>query len=238
MSAAAVTAPKVREWKTFAFEGCTVKAAADGSDTGEFSGYASTWAKDLTGDQIAPGAFAQSITVKKGKIPIFFNHDSDQWIGFSTALAEDHKGLMLNGQLALKTSMGADAYQLLQAAQAIDFRVGMSIGFMTEEFEWDGDSRILTTIDLWETSLTPFPANQRAFVGDVKSSLRDFEKRLRDVGGFSVNDAKRIVSLASGDPDAHRLAPVRDVREGRSTLHAMANARRLEGIKTLWPQCR
>jgi HK97 family phage prohead protease len=226
-------------WKSFALEGLRLDrkqtpAATDPTDPkfpqmgampmmGMFSGYASTWAKDLEGDRIAPGAFAQSIADQKGKIPIFLNHDSDNWIGFSTALAEDHKGLMLNGALALNTSNGSDVYQLLLAAQEVDFRVGMSIGFVATDFEEDGTTRVLKTIELWETSITPFPANQRAYVDDVKT-LRNMEKRLRDAGGFSSSDAKRIVallarSMPSADADGSRPAPARDVREVRPTLN-------------------
>jgi HK97 family phage prohead protease len=212
--------PREREWKSFPLLGFK---AAEGDDAGTFSGYASSWAKDVYGDVIQPGAFAQSITDQKGKIPIFFNHDEDNWIGFSTSLAEDHRGLAINAALALDTQGGADAYALLKAADAIDFRVGLSIGFIAEEWEWDNDSntRILKSIDLWETSITPFPANKKAFVGGVKS-VRDFEKRLRDAGGFSAAESKRILALfaplLAGGPAVPPSAPARDVREVRSSV--------------------
>jgi HK97 family phage prohead protease len=209
-----------RMWKSYTLEGLSVKTG----DTvqGAFSGYASTWTKDLENDKIAPGAFAQSIVDKRGKIPILFNHFPDNLIGFSTALAEDQKGLLLDAQLSLDSSMGADAFALLKTAAAVDYRMGLSIGFMAQDWDFDQQTgvRTIKQIDLWETSITAFPANPRALVDDVKS-LRNFEKRLRDVGGFSLSDAKRILSLAqrsmlSGDPDGNRLALVRDVRGTRS----------------------
>jgi uncharacterized protein len=182
---------------------------------GEFSGYASTYNKDLQGDQIQPGAFAQSIADKRGKIPIFQNHEDSEWIGFSKSLAEDGKGLALVGKLALKTDGGRNAYELLQAAAEMDYRVGMSIGFVAKDWDWEGDTRILKEIDLWEVSLTPFPAQPKAFVTGVKT-LRDMEKHLREVERFSKSDARRILrvfadlNLSSGGrlddatPELHR----------------------------------
>jgi uncharacterized protein len=180
-----------REYKTFPF----LQLKADGGN-GTFSGYASAYAKDLTGDKIEPGAFAQSIADKRGQIPIFYNHDDGAWVGFSTSLAEDGKGLMLNGKLATATSAGKDVYELLQAAAALDFRVGMSIGYVPTDWDWDGDSRTLKTIDLWEASITPFPAQPKAFVADIKS-VRDLERYLRDVERLSKGDARRIALVMS-----------------------------------------
>jgi hypothetical protein len=179
-----------REFKTYPMLSLKTSDAADGS----FSGYASAYAKDLYGDKIAPGAFAQSIADKKGKVPILLNHDPDQLLGFSTGLAEDGKGLMLNGQLALATTQGKDAYALLQAASAADFRMGMSIGFDSLDWEWDDSGRTIKEIDLWEVSITPFPAQPKAFVADVKS-VRDLERYLRDVGCLSKADARRIAAI-------------------------------------------
>ncbi len=167
------------------------------NDAGGFSGYASAYAKDLQNDRIAPGAFAQSIQEKRGQIPILFNHDADQWLGFSTSLAEDGKGLAFSGQLATDTSGGADAYALLKTAAALDYRVGMSIGFIALDWDYEGEVRTIKQIDLWEASLTPFPAQPKAYVADVKS-IRDLERHLRDVEGFSKTDAKRFVRVLSG----------------------------------------
>jgi HK97 family phage prohead protease len=160
-------------------------------DAGRFSGYASTYNLDLQNDKIEPGAFAQSITDKKGKVPIFFNHED--WIGFSTSLAEDGKGLAMTAELALGNTISDNAYALLQKAAQLDFRVGMSIGFTAQDWDWDGNIRTLKEINLYEVSITPFPAQPKAFVTDLKS-WRNFEKYLRDAEHFSRADTKRIMS--------------------------------------------
>jgi len=159
---------------------------------GVFSGYASAYAKDLQGDKILPGAFAQSIAAKRGQIPILYNHDDGEWIGLSTSLAEDGKGLALTGQL-FDTTAGKDAYQLLKGAAALDYRVGMSIGFTANDWDYGDDNatRTLKEIDLWEASLTPFPAQPKAYVADVKR-VREFERYLREAD-ISRAESRRLV---------------------------------------------
>jgi hypothetical protein len=181
-----------------------IELKAEG-DSGLFSGYASTYNVDLQGDRVIPGAFAQSIKDKKGKVPIFANHE--EWIGFSTGLAEDGKGLALTGKLALGNTVSQNTYALLQEAAALDFRVGMSIGFMAKQWDYEDDIRTLSEIDLWEVSITPFPAQPKAYVADVKT-WRDFEKHLREAEGFSRVEAKKIIRAfaacnqsSSGMPD-------------------------------------
>jgi len=153
-------------FKTYPLE---VRAANDSQPAGVISGYASTYAKDAYGDRVLPGAFAASIAEKRGKYPLLFGHDSSSIVGFTTHLAEDHKGLMMDAQLSLATSGGKDAYELIKTAEAVDYKLGLSIGFITREWDMDGDVRVLKDIDLWEISLTAFPANRQARVEEARS---------------------------------------------------------------------
>jgi HK97 family phage prohead protease len=208
---------------------CRTKEAAPGT----FTGYASTYSKDAYGDRILPGAFAQSIRDQRGKIPIYFNHRSDQLIGFSTDLAEDTKGLYIDASLSLDSSTGADVYALLKLAEQVDFRMGLSIGFYTVEAELSDDGgRLIKTVDLVETSVTATPANSGSRVDTVKST-RVVEQLLRDVGGCSVEKSKRVTALLTPylSPEKDEGEPaddlVRDVREWRQQLelrHAMRTA--------------
>jgi len=208
------------EWKSYPLLAFKAAPTAAGDTKGEFSGYASTWTKDVYGDVIQPGAFAQSIADQKGKVPLFYNHDDslDNTLGAAIGLAEDAKGLLMNGQLALDTSAGKNAYALLKLYDSLDYRMGLSIGFIATDIDMDesNNTRRINTIELWEISITPFPANKRAFVDDVKS-IRDIEKRLRDVGRISGQESKRIVAsltaLLTAGAVSSPLAPKRDVRE-------------------------
>jgi Escherichia/Staphylococcus phage prohead protease len=179
--------------KAFRFTECKTEG-----DSGVFSGYASAYAKDLTGDKIAPGAFGKTIAEHKGLVPILNNHDVDQHVGYSTSLSEDGKGLAMSGKLATNTPGGNSAYQLLKLA------------------DWDFDDasglRTINEIDLWEISLTPFPAQPKAFVQDVKT-FRDFEKYLRDVENFSRPDARRIMRAMS-----ETRLPLRGMPDGANRL--------------------
>ena len=177
--------------RDFAFELKSIKA------DGTFEGYGSVFGvKDSYDEIVAPGAFADSLNTHRsaGTMPaLLWQHRSGEPIGVYTSMAEDAYGLKLHGQLALKTQRGAEAYELLKM-KAIS---GLSIGFQTREDSYDRLSgiRTLKRVDLWETSLVTFPANDAARVQGIKTGLtiRDAEKALREVG-FSQSDAKVIVA--------------------------------------------
>lgn len=167
------------------------------NETGIFEGYGSVFGvKDSYSEVVAPGAFAETLEKHKiaGTMPaLLWQHRSGEPIGVFTSMSEDSIGLKVSGQLALKTTRGAEAYELLKMG-AIS---GLSIGFMTREDSYDKLTgiRTLKRIDLWETSLVTFPANDSARVQGIKGELtiRDAEKALREVG-FSQSDAKAIVA--------------------------------------------
>jgi phage head maturation protease len=110
----------------------------------------------------------------------------------------DDKGLALEGQLALKTTLGAESYELMQIG-AFD---GLSIGFEVRKAEIDEEKKLrtITDVELYEISPVSIPAIAGARVQDVKSLdmnniFRDFEKRLRDAGR-SRTEAKAAVAAA------------------------------------------
>lgn len=161
--------------------------------TGIVEGYASTYNLDLQGDRITPGAFGKTIVDRKGKIPILRNHDMNDWVGHTVSLAEDARGLRIEAKLFLNTTAGRDTHNLIKSLIEMDVRPGLSIGFNVVDSDWDGNNRNLKEIDLWEASLTPFPAQPKAYLDQVKT-VRDLETILH-VNGFSKNDARRIVAI-------------------------------------------
>ena len=166
------------------------------SDTGEFTGYGSVFDyTDLYDDQVIKGAFVDSLAKKMPKL--LWQHNSNEPVGVYTRAIEDDHGLFVEGQLALKTSRGAEAYELLKI-KAIS---GMSIGYNVIDSVFDKQTGIsvLEKLDLWEISLVTFPANELATVQSVKqleeiNSLADAEKFLREAGGFSKTQARGFVS--------------------------------------------
>ena len=184
------------ERKSFALEVKQIE------DTGTFEGYAAAFGNvDAWNDIIEPGAFKATIKKykKQGKkVPMLWQHDGGKPIGSFSSMKEDDHGLFVQGRL-LKDSVAqaAEAYALLKEGVIS----GMSIGFYARDYSMDEKTwiRTLKEIDLVETSLVTFPANDKAQVTDVKTAsrittIREFEAALRDVMGFSATEAKRIAS--------------------------------------------
>ena len=189
--------------------------------TGTFSARAATWRKDRDGDRFAPGCFSPSIKERKGMIPVFVSHDHQQWVGATTSLAEDEKGLTLEGRLFLESVAGREAWSRMKECDSIGFPLGLSVGFITKDAEYDEASRtrLIKEVDLWEVSFTPFPAQYGTGMDGFKA--RNVEQLLRDVGGCSKESAKRVLSMLTpylaADAAGNPLIPVRDVREARHT---------------------
>ena len=180
-------------------------------DKGAFAGYGSVFGNaDLYRDVVMPGAFAASLGEwqERGQLPpILWQHDSTAPIGPFTKMAEDGKGLYVEGQLLIggpgaggkfAVKKAKEAYALLQAG-AIS---GMSIGYTPVDEEYDGKTNVnrVLAVDLWEVSIVTFPANRDATVSQIKTilesgntpTIREFESFLRDAGGYSRKHAERI----------------------------------------------
>ena len=176
----------------------TKKAGSDGS----FSGYASVWGvTDSYREIVAKGAFLESLadTASKGrKLPILWQHRSDEPIGEWDVLREDDKGLYGEGTLWLEDTTYARLAKRGMASGAI---TGFSIGYFVRADSYDETARIrtLTKLDLREISVVTDPANDEARVDTIKAKLaageplteRDFGRILRE-RGLSRSDADEI----------------------------------------------
>lgn len=170
-------------------------------EDGYFEGYAAVFGNvDAWNDIILAGAFKASLREHKGKktMPaLLWQHDYKQPIGVWLSMEEDAHGLFVKGQLLKEDVQKArEAFALLKA-KAI---TGMSIGYIARDYSIDEKTwiRTLKKVDILEASLVTFPANDQAQVTTVKAqnitTIREFETFLRDVGGFSANEAKRVAS--------------------------------------------
>jgi HK97 family phage prohead protease len=166
------------------------------SEDGLFSGYGSVFGVvDSYKEVVSPGAFAESL---KGRMPaLLWQHRWAEPIGIYTKVKEDAVGLHVEGKLALKTSRGAEAYELLKIGAV----TGLSIGFVSREDSYDKVTgiRTLKKVDLWEVSPVTFPANDASRVTGVKAlgqikSIRGVEAYLRDSGGFSKSEALALIA--------------------------------------------
>lgn len=169
--------------------------------SGSFCGYGNVYNVIDQGDDIVTtGAFADSLAewASKGRQPaMLWQHNSRQPIGAYTAVKEDPIGLYVEGKLALKTQLGAEAYELMK----MDAISGLSVGYMTREDSYDQKTgvRTIKKADLYECSLVTFPMNDASRVAAVKTieeigDLSGAELYLREVGGISRSEAKAMVS--------------------------------------------
>lgn len=184
-----------------------LKFAANGG----FSGYASMFGGvDSYNDTIVAGAYKSVIEkIQKGDAympKMFVNHKSwDIPVGKWTYIEEDEKGLYMEGEF----TKGNPQADLIKAAMQHGTIDGLSIGFMIGDYEMvekeDETLRLIKSIkELPEVSIVTYPADENARVDltTVKSALdnistvRDFEKFLREVAGFSNNLARETANSA------------------------------------------
>ena len=169
---------------------------------GFFSGYGSVFGvKDSYDEVVAPGAFAKSLALReeKGrKLPVLWQHRAGEPIGIYEAVREDATGLYMEGRLLVNEIARAKEAHALMKAGAVS---GLSIGFYTKADKWDekGRVRTLLEIDLQETSIVTFPANDAARISGVKKiddikTLRDAEAMLRDACGLDRGEAKSLLA--------------------------------------------
>jgi HK97 family phage prohead protease len=180
-----------------------VKADGVGED-GTFEGYGSVYGVvDSYQEVVSAGAFADSLAelnAKQRRVPVLWQHRSDQPIGVYLELTEDDTGLFVKGQLLINdVALAREAHALIKAGAV----TGLSIGYWIRESSFDEKTgiRTLTKLDLVEVSLVTMPANDEARVEAVKFKLahgelpnmKEFEKLLREAG-FSKTQSAAIAS--------------------------------------------
>ena len=122
------------------------------------AGYASVFGvPDTGGDIVLAGAFAGA----DKPVPLLWQHDSKEPIGFVESLREDGRGLRVVARI-VASGRGAQAARLI-AAGAID---GLSFGYRVKEASPDRARglRRLARLDLLEVSLVTFPMQPLARV--------------------------------------------------------------------------
>ena len=108
--------------------------------------------RDLGGDIVRPGAFAATL-LRKGNVPMLFQHEASEPVGVWSEIFEDQRGLFVRGDVLGDGPRGRMAQRLL-ARGALD---GLSIGFRTNKAAQMAGGRSLLELDLWEISLVTFP---------------------------------------------------------------------------------
>lgn len=195
--------------------------AQDVKEDGSFSGYGSVFGNvDSYREIVAPGAFKSSILRLKeaGEVlPVLWQHNPDQPIGGYRSIEEDERGLKMTGFLLKDdVALAREAYALMKARVVKGLSIGYYVPKGGDSYDEKSGIRTLHEVDLRETSVVTFPANEQAQVENVKAalacmlkagqlpSLKEFERFLCETG-FSNTQATAIASgglvkLLRGEP--------------------------------------
>jgi HK97 family phage prohead protease len=220
-----------RVFKTLSLTSAEFKLSDEG---GTFAGYASVFGGvDSYGDTILRGAFAETLE-KNGLPKMFYNHDWDMPIGKFKVAKEDDKGLWVEGDLTPGLSKSGD----IRAAMKHGTIDAMSIGGYLKRGDYDvledGKRVINKWSNLIEVSPVVFPADSAAkihaetiksaeFESEVEAieTIKDFERFLRDAGGFSKGAAQALIARV-------KLLP--DLRDAEEAQRAKYEAQLLDRI--------
>jgi uncharacterized protein len=159
-----------------------VKATAVATDLGQFTAIAAVFGNvDRDGDRIVKGAFADTIEAWQGTgrtVPLHWNHSAapGDIVGhvIPGSMVETDQGLVVEGQLNLEDSERArEAWRAMKTGS-----IGLSFGYLTQKRRKAADgANELLTLDLFEISLTPAPANADTRVLGMKSTDPVTERR-------------------------------------------------------------
>lgn len=206
-----------------------IKASNDGYS---IEGYGSVFGTvDSYREVVERGAFLESIAARKKsgrKLPMLWQHRTAEPIGVWDDMAEDPKGLFMRGTI-LKGVQTAEEARIRAIAGAV---TGLSIGYYVRDDSFDqveGVTR-LKRLDLIETSLVTFPANDDARVDAVKfqfangglPSMKDFEGFLRREAGLSRSQAALVVTKGFAELVRRESATDDDVQALKSAVSELS----------------
>ena len=205
------------------YQNFQIKNLDDSDAEGTFEGIASPndGIPDSDGDIIAPGAFDESLTRRgpglKNRVGLLWEHNRRHTFGSILELRKVDRGLYVKGKCTLGATAGRDAHAFIKDG-AVD---QMSVGFIPIDQVYDPNTGIntITKANLFEISLTAFPANSGAVITAVKS-IRDWEGLLKREG-LSNNDAKvgaaaltKALNLRdAGEASSDDLSELRELRD-------------------------
>jgi HK97 family phage prohead protease len=210
----------------------------------EFEGYASTYKRDLVGDQVVKGAYQKTLAERlpNNKIKILYQH-SDA-VGLPLEMYEDSKGLYVRGKIS-NTTLGNDMLELMKDGVLDEMSIGYDV--VADDISEDGSTRLLKELKLYEVSIVTFGANPDTAINSVKSlsflneltparlaMLLTESKAGRAVSKRNIEKLiaarahlDEIIKLAEGDPDDLEKA----LRRTISTFTDLASGSRKSGTQ-------
>jgi HK97 family phage prohead protease len=123
--------------------------------------------KDFDNEYVLPGSMKASIAERFPRIPLLWQHDPRLVIGKPLVMHEDSKGVYFKDRIA-KTPLGDEALILTSSDDGGPYIDGVSFGYDIIDSGPHKDGVGLKTLDVYEHTLTTFPANDLARVQAVK----------------------------------------------------------------------
>ena len=184
-------------------------------DAGTFTGHGNVFGvKDSYDDIMLPGCFARTLQhwrEAKGPMPMLFQHDTYQPVGFIEA-TEDLKGLAVKGTYLLDIPKAREAYTLTKARVLHKLSIGWS------PVEWlynkTTDTREVKEARLWEVSPVLWAANEASEIEQVKgidrlfhslSSIKDgtaITNKHREMAAKAISALQALLAAPKGDGPA------------------------------------
>jgi HK97 family phage prohead protease len=142
-------------------------------DLGEFTAVVSTSDLDRDNDVVMKGAFTGTINRWRQTtrlVPLHWNHspEPDDIVGYvdPKLMRETDQGLLVVGRVDLDTERGKQVWRLLKRNV-----VAFSFGYLvSDEVKRPDGVREIRSLDLFEVSVTPSPANDQTRVLDLKAA--------------------------------------------------------------------
>lgn len=193
---------------------------AEMNDSGQISGYFSTYDKDPDGygDIIAPGAFTDTIKAREATghpFPLCWNHDLNQIIGAVDSIEDTEKGPFMKAHF-FDTPLAQEKRVLVK--EGVVYQFSFAYDTLEEKsVKLDDGTRAneLDKVEVFEISVVPIPANQHAVVTDIKSGRRNSKKDLETMDAIEEALKNALASLHSlreavndnGEPDQNGSEP-------------------------------
>ncbi|MGB3301786.1 MAG: HK97 family phage prohead protease [Gordonia sp. (in: high G+C Gram-positive bacteria)] len=156
----------------------TIKAAGEnegGLVEGQILAYASVFGNvDSYGDIVQAGAFDATLKAwsESGRvIPLLYGHnmsDPNYNIGAIEEASEDENGLLVKATFDLDNPTAAQVYKLVKGRRLSELSFAFDVVSSTDE----GQTRLLTELNLYEVSIVVVGANPATEIVAVKSAVK------------------------------------------------------------------
>jgi HK97 family phage prohead protease len=165
-----------------------------------FEGYASTYSIDRDKERIKEGAFEEGLKeiIPKLHIQHTMSGIDGLPIGSFASIKVDEKGLLVSAKMPRADRRNKDI--IIPQIKAGNIN-SMSIGFIANEYEMEGNIKAFTKVTVYEISVVGIPANKEAMITSFSKSFKEEEvKTLKDIesylkkSGMSQTGAKALIS--------------------------------------------